>query len=309
VRRTTFALTAVSAVLAICAAATPVVGQSTTSPCGPPADYYAGAARLSGPALRAPLHEIIDDHRRFPYDSTAVDTYGILAIADENPANVLTIYQNSSVAKADHSQATGWAPEHSWPKSYRFPEDDSCNYPYSDAHHLFAVDWSYNSSRSNKPFDFCLDGCAEKPVDGHPSTPNRTNSDAWEVWRGSRGGIARALLYMDVRYEGGVNGGTGCQKPDLVLTDDRSLVQTSSINADTAYMGILGTLPTWHLQDPVSEPERRLNEIVYGYQETRNPFTDHPEWVCCVSGRCGTVYLPHPARAGLSVTRSPTCRP
>jgi endonuclease I len=301
-------VTAASAVLAICAVATPVAGQPATGPYDPPPGYYAGAEGLSGQALRAALHEVIDEHRRFPYDSTALDTYDILAIADEDPAdpaNVLTIYRNSSVPKDDHSQATGWAREHSWPKSYGFPDDISCNYPYSDAHHLFAVDWSYNSSRSNKPFDFCLDGCTGKPVDGHPSTPNRTNPDAWEVWQGRRGDIARALFYMDVRYEGGVNGGTGCQEPDLVLTDDRSLIQTSSTDADTAYMGVLGTLLIWHLQDPVDEPEQRRNEIIYSYQENRNPFVDHPEWVCRVWGRCSAVYLPHAARAAPVVAPSP----
>ena len=78
---------------------------------------------------------------------------------------------------------------------------------------------------------------------------------------------------MDVRYEGD---GT---EPDLILTDDPSLIQETAGNAPVAYMGILTTLLQWHNQDPVSDRERRRNDVVYSYQHNRNPFIDHPEWV------------------------------
>ena len=46
--------------------------------------------------------------------------------------------------------------------------------------------------------------------------------------RGLVGGdVARALFYMDVRYEGGTHGVTGVAEPDLRLTDDPSLIVTS----------------------------------------------------------------------------------
>ena len=36
----------------------------------------------------------------------------------------------------------------------------------------------------------------------------------------------------------------------------------------------------WHEEDPVSNEERDRNEIIYlYYQNNRNPFVDHPEWV------------------------------
>ena len=104
--------------------------------------------------------------------------------------------------------------------------------------------------------------------------------------RGSRGDIARAQFYLDVRYEGGSHGGTGASEPDLVLTDNQALIAASQTgsNESLAYMGELSVLLQWHVEDPVDEFERRRNDVVYSYQGNRNPFVDHPEWVGCIYG-------------------------
>ena len=49
-----------------------------------------------------------------------------------------------------------------------------------------------------------------------------------------------------------------------------------------AYHGILSVLLEWHEQDPVDQLEQDRNDIVFGFQENRNPFIDHPEWVACL---------------------------
>lgn len=42
----------------------------------------------------------------------------------------------------------------------------------------------------------------------------------------------------------------------------------------------LTTLVLWHLEDPVDDWERNRNDIIYyDYQNNRNPFIDHPEFV------------------------------
>ena len=41
------------------------------------------------------------------------------------------------------------------------------------------------------------------------------------------GDVARALMYMDVRYEGGTHGVTGLAEPDLRLTNDLNLIGSS----------------------------------------------------------------------------------
>lgn len=47
-------------------------------------------------------------------------------------------------------------------------------------------------------------------------------------------------------------------------------------------MGKASRLVEWHLADPVDDEERRRNDIIYSYQQNRNPFIDHPEFVCLI---------------------------
>lgn len=264
-----------------------------------PAGYYDDVDASSASTIRTTLHPVIDDHTRFPYTSSATDTWDILELADEDPNDVgaiLDVYRNASYVKAGGGN-TFYNREHTWPNSYGFPNDSSTNYPYTDCHALFLSDSGYNSSRGNNPYRTCASGCSEQPTDpnngqggGSGTYPGNSNwrtgsgsTGSWETWIGRRGDVARALFYLDIRYEGGVHGGTGAPEPDLILTDNGSLIQTSGgVNASIAYMGILSTLLAWHVEDPVDDVERNRNEVVFTYQENRNPFIDHPEWVACL---------------------------
>ncbi|MFG0329990.1 MAG: endonuclease [Phycisphaerales bacterium] len=269
-----------------------------------PTGYYDTADPSSAAALRASLHDIIDDHIRFPYTSSNTDTWDILELADEDPANssrIVDVYLNESYPKYGGGNSD-YNREHTWPKSYGFPNDHSGNYPYTDCHHLFLCHDSYNTSRSNKPYDFCDASCSEKTTVStngsgggsgvYPGNSNWTtgsgSTGTWETWADRRGDVARALMYMDVRYEGGTHGGSGHSEPDLILTDDRNLiVSNTQSNESVAYMGVLATLVQWHELDPVDDRERIRNDIVYSYQGNRNPFIDHPEWVTILFGGGG----------------------
>jgi hypothetical protein len=96
-------------------------------------------------------------------------------------------------------------------------------------------------------------------------------------------------MYMDVRYAGGIHGTTGYPEPDLILTDDRALMDRSNtgVNEAVGYMGLLSVLLQWHREDPVDLVEIRHHETVASFQGNRNPFIDHPEWAACVfAGVC-----------------------
>jgi endonuclease I len=260
--------------------------------------YYDSVDDTGAAALRQTLHEVIDDHTRFPYTSSKTDVWDILAEADEDardPVSVRDLYRNAAYPKVPGDNAF-YDREHVWPKSVGFPRDGAGNYPYTDAHHLFAADSLYNSTKSNKHFDDCPAPCKELATSGdggagggvgvYPGTSNWTDGAGtdgrWEVWRGRRGDVARAMFYMDLRYEGGAHGVTGAVEPDLRLTDDVSLIVSSGTNLPVAFMGKRSTLLRWHQEDPVDENERARNDVVASFQGNRNPFIDHPEWVACL---------------------------
>jgi endonuclease I len=280
----------------------------------PPPGYYASVDPTAQGALRSTLHEIIDDHIRFPYTSSNTDTWDILELADQdpnNPANILDVYKNASTPKAGGGNSV-YNREHTWPNSYGFPDDGPGNYPYSDCHMLFLSDIGYNAARGNNPFRSCATGCSEFTTDvnnGHGGGtgvyPGNSNwlagsgsTGSWETWIGRRGDVARALMYFDVRYEGGFHGVTGVAEPDLRLTDDPSLIVTSGgSNASVAYMGMKSVLLEWHRQDPVDDVERHRNDTVASFQGNRNPFIDQPGLaLCAMGGDCGSFYTVTPCR-------------
>jgi hypothetical protein len=49
----------------------------------------------------------------------------------------------------------------------------------------------------------------------------------------------------------------------------------------------LSTLLRWHREDPVSDEERRRNDLIFSAQGNRNPFVDRPEFVDEVYGGGG----------------------
>ena len=124
-----------------------------------------------------------------------------------------------------------------------------------------------------------MSGCSSRATDFYDGVSGtnyyNTSQAVWQTWDDRKGDVARAQFYMDVRYAGDVSG-----EPDLVLTDNRNLIVSTS--SSPAYMGLLSTLIEWHEDDPVDQKERDRNDVVYSYQGNRNPFIDHPEWVAGV---------------------------
>lgn len=225
-------------------------------PLTPPEGYYDSVNATSPEALRLTLHALISEHCVHPYTSSAsrsawpepghktVDVWDILAIADASPADptrVVDIYANRTFPRQSHggSGESFYNREHSWPKSYGFDSMVLSNPAYTDCHHLFPAWWNYNSSRGDCPFGSVVSevgaprgtdvhlgrgGSVEQANVRFARTEQGVNSCLWEVWCGRRGDVARALFYMAVRYEGGVDcrdcNGKAVSEPDLRLTDD-----------------------------------------------------------------------------------------
>ena len=256
--------------------------------------YYAGINTSSAAALRTSLHALIQKSTKIPYTASTTDTWNALDFVDEDPldsSRILDIYRNITYPKAGGGN-NYYNREHTWPNSYGFSVDGPSNFAYTDLHMLMASDISYNSARSNKPYGNCTASCTEYPTTAHngrgggsgvfPGNSNWTNNSIWQTWKGMKGNVARAVLYMDIRYEGGTNADTGYAEPDLRLTDNASLIVNTNGNASVAYMGLLSVLLQWSQEDPVDDYERIRNDAVQTYQGNRNPFVDHPEWIACI---------------------------
>lgn len=232
----------------------------------PPPGYYDSAAGRSGEALRQALNAIIRNHTVMSY----ANTEAALKVLDEDPAdtnNVYLLYAERSEPKSTFGTTDGWNREHLWPNSYGI---DNQQPAYSDLFNLRAEDATVNSSRGNKYFDQSDPNDPNFRIPAHDEALG-CSSDTYSWFPPSpfRGDIARALLYMDVRYAG-TNG-----EPDLFLT---SFV--TQIDSASAKMGRLARLLHWHEGDPVDDAERARNEKIFtNYQHNRNPFVDHPEWV------------------------------
>lgn len=266
--------------------------------------YYSRVNTSSASQLRCSLHATIRGHTAYPYSGGTTNAWTILEIADEDPNNsgrILDAYRNRSFAKVTQRAGTGtgivYNREHTWPNSLGFSSATGNlglpHSPYTDTHMLYLTESVYNADRGNKPYANCTlaSGCAERVTEVnngqgggsgvYPGNSNWVkgpdgNGGSFEVWGKRKGDMARAIMYMAIRYEGGTHPTTGQSEPDLELTDNRSLIVITS--SSPAYMGLLSTLVAWHQADPPDAAERARNEVIYSFQGNRNPFIDHPEW-------------------------------
>ncbi len=281
-----------------------VVNFSVASGGGGGTGYYSRVNTSSASQLRCSLHATIKGHTAYPYSGGTTNAWTILEIADEDPNNsgrILDAYRNRSFVKITDRAGSGsglkYNREHTWPNSLGFGSATGNlglpHSPYTDTHMLYLTDSAYNSDRGNKPYANCTQasGCGERVTEVnngqgggsgvYPGNSNWVktpdgNSGSFEVWGKRKGDMARAIMYMAIRYEGGTHPTTGQNEPDLELTDNRSLIVITS--SSPAYMGLLSTLIAWHQADPPTAAERARNEVIYSFQGNRNPFIDHPEW-------------------------------
>ncbi len=112
-----------------------------------------------------------------------------------------------------------------------------------DLHNLRAANSNTNSNRGNLPF--VEDG---KTFTG--SQPYGKFSGGWYPGDEHIGDVARIVLFISIRY---------------------------NLNIDV--VGNLQTFLQWHEMDPVNDFERTRNDRIFGIQNNRNPFIDHPELV------------------------------
>lgn len=221
-------------------------------------------------SIKTALHSIIRDHKRIPLDSKSVESWSVLYLSDKDPdfpENVILIYSGESIKACDSIGHHQWEREHIWARSHG--DFDDIQIPKCDLHNIKPVDGSFNGSAGKWYKDYDKGGI---PFEKNGiKTDCYTDKDSWEPRNEDKGDVVRILFYMDVRYEGGEEG------LDLQLIDEvNTALQTDSGKVD--YYGKLSTLLEWNQLDPVDDFERNRNEVIFHYQNNRNPFIDHPEF-------------------------------
>jgi len=218
--------------------------------------YYNGADGKSGEELKTALYNIIKGHDTYEYYSSST----VFEESDQdpnNPENVILVYTGRSADNGNYGSGGDYINrEHVWAKSHGdFGEEPPEG---SDFHNLKPADASVNMDRSNLDFD---NGGSQHSE----ATGCYFDGNSWEPRDEVKGDIARILFYMATRYEG-ENG-----EEDLKLVDE---VNTSP----SPEHGKLSTLLEWNNQDPPDAFERNRNNVIFRWQDNRNPFIDNPQW-------------------------------
>lgn len=224
--------------------------------------YYNGTSGKEGDELKTALHDIIKDHTPYSY-YTSKHIFKLSDADPDNPDNVILVYTGRSHDNDDYGTGGNFINrEHVWAKSHGDFNDWAPM--YGDVHNLKPADASVNMAKSNKDFD---DGGTQ-----HTEAIGCYFTDStWEARDEVKGDIARIIFYMSTRYEGGEG------EIDLEVVDWNNTYPN-------AQHGKLSTLLQWNLLDPPDAFERNRNNVIYSYQQNRNPFIDNPEFVQLIWG-------------------------
>lgn len=153
--------------------------------------------------------------------------------------------------------------EHSVPKSWW---GGSTSIPaYTDLNHLYPSEMNANSAKNNYPLGTVLTATFDNGVSKVGYAVTGQGGGAAKVFEPAdeyKGDFARTYFYMATCYAGYVTWKYSYmfQETDLTLNDWSQTL-----------------LLKWHREDPVSEKEINRNEVVFGFQNNRNPFIDFPD--------------------------------
>ena len=277
-----------------------------------PNGYYNAANGKTGDELKVALHNIIKGHHVVSYNGLL---NAFVYTDNDGNGNVWDIYSNCSFSYSGNSQCGEyeqegdcWNREHTWPQSW-FNEQTT---PRSDLFHVYPTDGYVNGQRSNYPYGevgnyIYISGNGSKL--GTCVTSGYTGR-VFEPIDEYKGDIARSYFYMSVRY----------------YSEDSNWGTSGMTNKSEILPWAMTMLLRWSDEDPVSDKEIARNNAVYGYQNNRNPFIDHPEYarmiwdpnwqggiyynITCTSGLLhGSVSAPESAMEGTTVAISATPEP
>ncbi len=155
--------------------------------------------------------------------------------------------------------------EHIFSSSWMPDSATSDSPPYSDQHNLLPTNLTdVNIPRSNHPFGEVVN-IQSQYLDGKLGTD--ANGDlVYEPRESVKGDVARSIFYMTTAYDGWAGQAWSWN----ALVGSRVQEQDQQLLKD------------WHFMDPPDAWEIARNDFLDTLQMNRNPFVDHPEYVCFI---------------------------
>lgn len=286
-----------------------------------PSGYYSTATG-TGYALKTQLRKIIDDandglaSEHFASDLGYAGLWTTYGTSDrdhqyENDNSVIDLYSENPTGADPYNftystsqcgtysvEGDCYNREHTVPQSYF---GNGVLPMYADAHFILPTDGKVNGWRADHPYGVVGGGTPSPCNSGATNSPcntangskigNNLNSGYSAGFSGTvfepvddfKGDIARLLLYFVTRYENNLPSFYSSSTSEAKVMFDGSTTQSFS----TPFLNIL---LTWHQQDPVSPREIERNNAIYARQNNRNPYIDHPDYVCQIwSSQCSLL--------------------
>lgn len=161
--------------------------------------------------------------------------------------------------------------EHSFPKSWwKVGEDVEYTTAYVDLNHLYPSEAKANQAKSNYPLGTVSASVTPRFDNGIVKVGNPTTGQGggsqmvFEPSDEYKGDFARTYFYMVTCYQ------------DLQWNTKYTWMMGRDLYP-TLKGWAIDLLLQWHRNDPVSDKETNRNNVVYSYQNNRNPFIDRPE--------------------------------
>jgi endonuclease I len=236
--------------------------------------------------LKAQLKNLTNPHIVYTYDEVwdafrSVDIYLPRYPCDANLSHIPDVY-SIYCWETDNLTTTGgecgnykkegdcYNREHLWPKSWFGGFDYGAN-AQTDLFELWPTDGYVNGLRGNLPF-----GVIDVSTMTYNSTigcmiGNCNNADykgaCFEPNNQMKGDFARSYFYLSTAY-----------------WNEWSCCDTDGTNGSYIKPWMESILRDWHHADPVDDLEMSRNNVICTeWQQNRNPFIDHPEWVDQIS--------------------------
>lgn len=265
-----------------------------------PANYYNSANGLTGNQLKVALHNIIKGHTSISYAQLwnafwSTDNKGNGVVWDmysdvPNGTPPYTYYLGTDQCGSYSGEGDCYNREHSWPSSW-FNDQST---PRTDLHHIFPTDGWVNNKRGNYAFGE-VRSASWTSRNGSKLGSCKTSGFSGTVFEPIdeyKGDLARAIMYMSVRY----------------YTEDSGWGTSDMTTKSEIKPWAIQMLMRWNEQDPVSQKEIDRNNAIYNdYQHNRNPFVDHPEyarmiwdptWNAIAENTEAVFLFPNPVDAG-----------